>query len=184
MAARSDKSLENAHSSPTAPQFFRGATAPQMATESIGSSCGCWTSVAGRGPAATMLAGALRRGPSLIRFALPRLTELSPNLPASDGLNDRLYGLDLGGADPLFFGDAKVGLHSGIAAHRHGRSQVQHDRRSLVQDVVVPRRSVEGLPGLRLFRLLHLLLSFASPTDAACVPACRSGRATSSSRRS
>lgn len=83
-----------------------------------------------------MLLSPLVRSPLLSRREA-RIAELSPYTTARDGHYDRLNGRDLLTRDPEVSGNARVLLHSGIAADRHRRCQVQHDGGALIQNLVV-----------------------------------------------
>jgi hypothetical protein len=68
-----------------------------------------------------------------------------------DSHDNRLHGAYLIVGYSLFFGHAKVMLHSRIAANRHRCSQVNQERRLWFQDFIVACRIVKIGIGLVLF---------------------------------
>ena len=67
------------------------------------------------------------------------LAELRADSTGRDGHHDRLHSAYFLIAHPLFFGHAKVMLHSGITTTGHRRSQVNHERRFWLQYFIVTR---------------------------------------------
>ena len=72
-------------------------------------------------------AGLFRPGVLLLFATDAGFAELDPHPSGGYGHDYGLNGTDLLIGQALFFGDAKVVLHSRISSKSHGRSHVQHE---------------------------------------------------------
>jgi hypothetical protein len=69
--------------------------------------------------------------------------ELSIDLSGGNRHDDSLDCADLNFGNPHVLGNAKVVLHSRVAAQRHGRSKVNHEGCFRLENLVVAGRIVE-----------------------------------------